>query len=64
VSANVIDWGLLTARRTSHRLARLKAETLAVLRADGVLDLIGPDHVHGNVDRAVQAELTALGTQV
>jgi anti-anti-sigma factor len=45
------------------RLARLKPQILAVLRADGVLDLIGLDHVHGNVERAVQAELTALGTQ-
>jgi anti-anti-sigma factor len=54
----------LAADGIELRLARLKAETLAVLRADGVLDLIGPDHVHGNVDRAVEAELTALGTQV
>jgi sulfate permease, SulP family len=46
------------------RLARLKPQILAVLRADGVLDLIGVDHVHGNVERAVQAERTALGTQV
>ena len=46
------------------RLARLKPQILAVLRADGVLDRIGVDHVHGNVERAVQAERTALGTQV
>ena len=46
------------------RLARLKPQILAVLRADGVLDQIGVDHVHGNVERAVQAERTALGTQV
>jgi high affinity sulfate transporter 1 len=46
------------------RLARLKPQVLAVLRADGVLDRIGLDHVHGNVERAVQAERTALGTQV
>ena len=46
------------------RLARLKPQILAVLRADGVLDQIGVDHVHGNVERAVQAERTALETQV
>ena len=46
------------------RLARLKPQVLAVLRADGVLDRIGLDHVHGNVERAVQAELTALGTHL
>ncbi len=45
------------------RLARLKPQILAVLRADGVLDQIGVDHVHGNVERAVQAERTALETQ-
>jgi sulfate permease, SulP family len=53
----------LAADGIELRLARLKPQTLAVLRADGVLDLIGLDHVHGNVERAVQAELTALGTQ-
>ena len=39
------------------RLARVKPPVLAVLHADGVVDLIGSDHVHGNVHRAVQAEL-------
>jgi sulfate permease, SulP family len=46
------------------RLARLKPQILAVLRADGVLDRIGVDHVHGNVERAVQAQRTSLETQV
>ncbi len=41
------------------RLARVKPHVLAVLHADGVVDLIGPDHIHGNVHRAVQAELDA-----
>ena len=45
------------------RLARLKPQILAVLRADGVLDQIGVDHVHGNVERAVKAERTTLETQ-
>jgi sulfate permease, SulP family len=28
-----------------------------VLRADGVVDLVGADHIHGNVHRAVEAQL-------
>jgi high affinity sulfate transporter 1 len=54
----------LTVDGIGLRLARLKPEILTVLRADGVLDQIGSDHVHGNVDRAVQAERTALGVRV
>jgi anti-anti-sigma factor len=41
------------------RLARVKPLVLATLRADGCIDRIGADHVHGNVERAVQAELQA-----
>ncbi len=33
------------------RLARVKPRSAAVLERDGVLDRIGSDHVHGNVDR-------------
>ncbi len=39
------------------RLARLKAAVRATLEIDGVLDRLGTDHVHGNIARAVQAEL-------
>lgn len=39
------------------RLARVKPHVLAVLRAQGVIDRVGIDHVHGNVHRAVDAEL-------
>lgn len=39
------------------RLARLKASVRATLEVDGVLDRLGADHVHGNIARAVQAEL-------
>ncbi len=39
------------------RLARVKPQVLAVLRADGIVELIGDDHVHGNVYRAIQAQL-------
>jgi len=49
----------LVADEIGFRLARVKPHVLAVLHADGVVDLIGPDHIHGNVHRAVQAELDA-----
>ena len=37
------------------RLARVKPPVLAVLRRDGIVELIGDDHIHGNVFRAVEA---------
>src|SRR4051812_27458457 len=40
----------------TFRLARLKPQVLAVLSADGVVDVIGRDRIHGNVHRAVAAE--------
>ena len=45
------------AQRASLRLARVKPQVLAVLERDGVIDRIGGDHVHGNIDRAVEAQL-------
>ena len=39
------------------RLARAKPNVLAVLRADGFVERLGADHIHGNVDRAVEAQL-------
>ena len=39
------------------RLARVKPHVLAVLRADGVVERIGADHIHGNVHLAVEAQL-------
>jgi anti-anti-sigma factor len=39
------------------RLARVKPQVLAVLEADGMIDRIGADHVHGNVHLAVEAQL-------
>jgi SulP family sulfate permease len=50
----------LHASDVAFRLARLKPQVLAVLSADGVVERIGRDHVHGNVHRAVQAELDAV----
>jgi sulfate permease, SulP family len=41
------------------RLARIKPEVREVLERDGVLALVGADHVHGNVERAVEAQLAA-----
>ena len=41
------------------RLARIKPNVLAVLRADGFVDRLGADRIHGNVDRAVEAQLRA-----
>src|SRR5262249_45004480 len=37
------------------RLARVKPHVLTVLDADGVVELLGADHIHGNVHRAVEA---------
>jgi SulP family sulfate permease len=39
------------------RLARLKKAVRATLERDGVLQRIGAGHVHGNISRAVQAQL-------
>jgi anti-anti-sigma factor len=44
------------------RLARVKPHVLAVLQADGVVDRIGADHIHGNVHRAVEAQLADAST--
>ena len=49
----------LQADEIGYRLARVKPGVLAVLEADGAIGLIGADHIHGNVHRAVQAELEA-----
>ena len=39
------------------RLARVKPQVRAVLEADGVVERLGADHIHGNVARAVEAQL-------
>jgi sulfate permease, SulP family len=38
-------------------MAWVKPDVPAVLQAEGFLDRIGADHVHGNVHRAVEAQL-------
>jgi sulfate permease, SulP family len=39
------------------RLARVKPAVLKVLHADGILERIAEDHIHGNVSRAIDAQL-------
>lgn len=39
------------------RLSRVKPNVLSVLRADGFVDRLGTDRIHGNVHRAVEAQL-------
>ena len=48
---------LTQADGVTLRLARVKPPALKVLRADGIVELIGPDHIHGNVNRAIEAQL-------
>jgi sulfate permease, SulP family len=50
---------LVEAQEATLRLARVKPHVLVVLRADGFVERLGSDHIHGNVHRAVEAELRA-----
>ena len=50
---------LAEAGGVTLRLERLKPQVRAVLEADGVVDRIGATHIHGNVHRAVEAQLSA-----
>jgi SulP family sulfate permease len=43
------------------RLARVKLAVRELLARDGVLDRIGDDKTHENVDQAVNAQLAARG---
>ncbi len=49
----------LAADGVGFRVARAKPQVLEVLGADGFVDRLGADHIHGNVHRAVEAELEA-----
>jgi len=53
---------LTQADGVTLRLARVKPQVLKVLRADGILELIGSDHIHGNVNRAIEAQLADAET--
>jgi len=46
------------------RLARLKPQVRSMLASDGVLDRIGPERIHGNVQRAVRAQLESEGSSI
>jgi sulfate permease, SulP family len=48
---------LVEGHGAALRLARVKPDVLVVLRADGFVERIGADHLHGNVHRAVEAQL-------
>ena len=47
------------SREIEVRLARVKPAVAAVLERDGFLSRLGRDHIHGNVHRAVEAQLAA-----
>jgi high affinity sulfate transporter 1 len=48
---------LAEADDVALRLARVKPQVLSVLEADGVVKRVGPDHIHGSVHMAVEAQL-------
>ena len=48
---------LTQADGVTLRLARVKPVVLNVLHADGIAERIGEDHIHGNVNRAIEAQL-------
>ena len=50
---------LTDANGVELRLARLKPDVSDVLAADGLIDRIGRDRIHGNVHRAVEAAQAA-----
>ena len=50
---------LVSGRGATLRLGRVKPQVMSVLRRDGVIQRIGADHVHGNIHRAVEAQLAA-----
>jgi high affinity sulfate transporter 1 len=50
---------LVESDGASLRLARVKPSVLAVLRADGFVDRLGAERIHGNVQRAVRTQLEA-----
>ncbi len=55
--AEILD--LTESMQIELRLARVKPAIASVLEKDGVLDRLGPGRVHGNVHRAVEAQLAA-----
>ena len=56
----IID--LADASAITLRLAHLKATVRPILERDGVIERLGSDRVHGNVDRAVEAQIAGLAS--
>ena len=52
---------LVESNGATLRLARVKPPVLRVLNADGIQARLGADHIHGNVDRAIEAQLAGDG---
>ena len=48
---------LVAEQGATLRIARVKPRVMAVLERDGVIDLIGAARLHGDVQRAVEAQL-------
>jgi SulP family sulfate permease len=59
--AEIVD--LAQQSDAALRLARLKPAVRAILERDGVVERIGPDMIHGNIHRAVQAALSDAATR-
>ena len=55
--AEILDFA--ESREIEVRLARVKPAVAAVLERDGFLSRLGQDRIHGNVHRAVEAQLAA-----
>ena len=51
---------LLEGDGATLRLARAKPRVVAVLRADGFVDRLGSDRIHGSVHHAVEAQLEGV----
>ena len=50
---------LVAGQGATLRIARVKPRVMAVLERDGVIDRIGAERLHGDVQRAVEAQLEA-----
>jgi high affinity sulfate transporter 1 len=53
---------LARANGITFRLARVKPGVLAILERDGVIDALGRDHIHRDVQQAVSVEADHLAT--
>jgi len=59
-SASIDDLLVLCGQAdVTLRLARVKPAVRATLEREGTIERLGPEHVHGNVHRAVEAQLSA-----